>query len=250
MNDVQLVLNGCLVTVSRIVVCLPFCHRDWRLMLENLKWQRELKPTGRFECVLIHDDSVPPGGLRDIEAAAMESYLRVTSMVYPTPAIQGWPDAPNYAFQCTAYHMEQAGRPWWWMEADCIPTKPGWMEALENEYDRGKKPFMGVVVPGMAHVNGVAIYPANTPRLLRKAMICTNVAWDSESGVDMVPLTHDVPHLIQHAWGVVGSELHPSIGMAPVFDSPSKLKWLTPTAAVFHRCKDNSLIQRLRERNK
>lgn len=250
MSDLLTSQSGCRVVQSNIIVCLPFCHRDWRLMHDNLAWQAEMKPAKRFECILIHDGSAPEHVLPEIEALARKAFLRVGWFQYPIPIYQQWPQAPNYAFQCTANYMKDIGRPWFWMEADCIPLVRDWMERLETEYDIARKPFLGCVVPGMGHVNGVAIYPPDTPERLKKGMASLHSAWDAESKDEMIEDTHNAAHLIQHAWGVVNGQFHPSIGEAPTFDNPTMLQQLIPGAAVFHRCKDKSLIARLRERKK
>jgi len=247
MSDRIVALSGCPVVVSNILVCLSFCKRDADLLIENLRWQQELGSARRFECGLVYDETIQFAKVDAVMRLTSPLFVNVHDFKYPKPPYQRWPNAPNYAFQHTARKMAEHGRPWFWMEPDCIPLKSGWMERLEQEYDQSGKPFMGPVVPNMGHINGVAIYPANTPDILKKGMQCTNSAWDSVSKQEMIPYAHDASHLMQHAWGLVNGRFTPQHGDPPVFKSKDLLSQLLPTAVLFHRCKGTSLIERLRE---
>jgi hypothetical protein len=65
---------------------------------------------------------------------------------------------------------------------------------------------------------------------------------------EMIWECHNAEPLIQHVWGIVNGQTHPILGEAPVFRTQNEVKsWLNPKAVLFHRCKDASLIDRLRE---
>lgn len=232
---------------KHIRVVLPVCKKDMGLMLHNLKWQRELDVRKDYDCVLSLDGSLTPDEIVDIESAAWDTFEWVETYVYPTAPRSSWPQAPNWAFQHTARHMKQGNRPWFWMEADCVPLQPDWLDALNAEYFNCRKPMMGVVVQGMGHCNGTAIYPPNFCDISRKAMRCVDVAWDGEMKSDTIHLTHNVPHLMCHVWGIKNGRAVPSGGDAAIFKNWSDVKrWVDLKAVVFHRSKNETLINQLR----
>ena len=141
-------------------------------------------------------------------------------------------------------------KPWFWMEPDLVPLRPGWLDILQEEYNRCGKDVMGSVVPGMGHVNGTSIYPPNLFTMCPMLFSTPNGQWafDMVMHNEIAHSLHDASHLMQHAWTMSGSTLSPhGGGELPSFMSPQSLGMLLPTAVTFHRVKDTSLIQRLRE---
>jgi hypothetical protein len=57
--------------------------------------------------------------------------------------------------------------PFLYMEADCVPTRPGWYPEIEDAYRIAKRPFMGPIVPASArfgnpqHMAAIAVYPSD-----------------------------------------------------------------------------------------
>lgn len=229
-------------------VALPVCERDYWLMMNSLDWQEELDGRKDFDCVLSLDGGMSAEHRRDLEIAAWRTYASVETLLYPPPPVEAWPQAPNWAFQHTARYMQPGGRPWFWMEPDCVPLKPEWLYKLNQEYCVCRKPIMGVIVKGMGHCNGTAIYPANFPALSRAAMNCTDIAWDGLMKDETIKLTHDASRLICHVWGIKHQRAQPFGGDPAHFSCWSDVRrWVDLNAVVFHRAKDTSLIERLRE---
>lgn len=229
-------------------VALPVCARDWMLMLKNLDWQAELENPKDFDCVLSVDREIPDDVIRELERAAWRAFSKVEVFIYPTAPVKSWPQAPNWAFQHTAIYMQPAGRAWFWMEPDCVPLQPGWLDAWNEEYVQCHKLVMGVIVRGMGHCNGTAVYPANFPRLSRAAMTCVDDAWDGVMKKDTILLTHDASHLLCHVWGIERGRAKWHGGEAAHFSSWHDVqKWVDMKAVLFHRCKDGSLIDQLQE---
>lgn len=88
--------------------------------------------------------------------------------------------------------------PWLWLEPDCAPLSPNWLSALEAEYQRGNKPFMGGVAPTGGRMSGVAIYPQNTAQMCLEAMTTRELAFDvagqrefNKRGIHLTPLIAD-----------------------------------------------------------
>jgi hypothetical protein len=232
---------------QNVLLVLPFCSKDVSLVRKVLDWMRELDPGFRPDILLTYDGSVGHGQVHPIKEMIMKMGSDWDELRYPIPPTGYF--APNWAFQCTARFISRTmKRPWLWFEADMVPVKSGWLEILQAEYVRARKPCMGVIVPGMGHMNGTAIYPANYPDLAKQAMVASAAAWDMVQKDDLPGLVHNAPHLMQHCWGIVNNRPHPSHGPPAIFASAKDLQWLAPGVATFHRCKDGTLIDRLRDR--
>jgi hypothetical protein len=92
------------------------------------------------------------------------------------------------------------------------------------------------------HLTGCAIYPAsirnyNGPSLM-PARSKSPVPWDVVNPQATLRHTHETK-LIEHLWG--------TDNVPPTFPLIDDLKRIPKEAALFHRCKDGSLIDRLRE---
>lgn len=233
---------------NKIRVALPVCNNDADLMLLNLDWQEELDGRKDFDCVLTVDGSVPTSTIKALEIAAWRTFSEVNVLVYPTAPIQRWPNGPNWAFQQTARYIQKSCRPWFWMEPDCVPINPGWLNYWNQEYFDAGKAIMGVIIEGMGHCNGTAIYPAHFPSLSPESMSCTDVAWDGLMKKRTIQHTHNASHLMCHVWGITNGKALPFGGTAAHFDTWNDVKrWVDLGAVLFHRAKDGSLIERMRE---
>lgn len=98
---------------------------------------------------------------------------------YRSPAPEaGYKAGPNEQFFATLEKVRPTGRFVFYMEADCIPLRAGWLEALQEvaESDReawvigsvykGREP----ISPGFAqHLNGNALYRTGSPEFLEFA---------------------------------------------------------------------------------
>lgn len=233
---------------NMIRVVLPVCPQDIGLMLCNLDWQEELGGGKGFDCLLSMDGGLEPSKMDELESAAWRAYSRVERFVYPKAPVEHWPEAPNWAFQHTARHMVSGSRPWFWMESDCVPLRPEWLYLLNQKYMICRKPIMGAIVKGMGHCNGTAVYPGNFASISRRAMECTHLAWDGEMAFDTIRLTCDASDIMCHVWGIKHGNAQSYGGDPAHFSTWRQVeRWVNLRAAVFHRAKDTSLIERLRE---
>lgn len=79
----------------------------------------------------------------------------------------GWPEGPNYYWSSTVRYLLnlQNPTPWFWMELDTTPIQKGWLDSLDEEYKKCGCKLLGNLCSspfsGGAHLNGVAVYPAN-----------------------------------------------------------------------------------------
>jgi hypothetical protein len=123
-------------------------------------------------------------------------------------AIAAWPMGPNRVFQQVLwfyYHKKLRG-PFFWVEADCVPLTPDWIDAIADEYRRGDKPFMGAIVEpnppknkAPRHMTGNAVYPENAYLLAPRLMEAHHTAWDVHAAGQILRQVHPT-NLIQHDW--------------------------------------------------
>jgi len=232
-----------------MILVLPCCGVDAPLMLRNLEWQASLGKDAPYHALIAYDSTVSEHWRNLLIAAAVQHYPVVHNFKYAPPPPGYWP--PNRAFHETARHVAKFKEPWLWLEADAIPLRTGWLQQIDLEYRRAGKAFMGSVVPDFGHMNGVGVYPANTPERIPYALNDTHTAWDAAMKREMIHDCHDCMPLIQHTWGFdEWGRAHPYKGSSITFKNREDFRWITPTAVVFHRNKDGTLLERLKEARK
>jgi len=189
----------------------------------------------------------------------------------------GWPFAPNAHF-CEAVNWVAENKiqsHWYWMELDCTALKPGWADALDQEYRESRKMFMGAVVPTIkirrpntpqaepfqqgTHMVGTGIYPPIMPHWCigwRTSKMRPNgpndiqdedTPFDVTMGYETMQSLHDTK-LIQHQFRtvnyhmdgdyIVGEDQAPLLGV-------SFTGRVSEDAVVHHGCKDGSLSKLL-----
>jgi len=234
--------------LGNFVVVLPVCNHDADLMIRLLDWIAILGNSATHEALVSFDATTMRGSVTRIVSKAQRCFAAVHQTSYSLKKGTVFPQTA--AWQHAAHTMAGMNRPWLWLEADCVPLKPNWIAALQEEYDRCGKPFCGPIVHGPDHMNGTGIYPPNTPQLLPRTMSHTNNAFDVECRDEMGPTAHDSA-LWCLAWGVTRGTLDPVSGTElPSFPRGSPLiKQIPRNAVIFHRDKSGSLIDRLMEAN-
>ena len=231
---------------DRFVVVMPFCVRDIHLALKLAKWMTELGPYDH-EILISHDYLTSPAAVDNVAKELTKAFPSVKVFGYSAPRPEHWP--PTIAFREAANKMQQVGKPWLWLECDCVPLKKGWLDKLQQLYWNFGKAFAGPIVKDMGHMNGTGIYPANTPKRIPRALSMTRTAWDVTMMVEMI---HDCANLHPywfHAWGTQEGKLHPYLGEPPVFRDSKLVSQIPEQSVIFHRDKSLSLIDRLRETN-
>lgn len=235
-----------------LLVVLPFFSGDEHLLLNNLEWMKELDGKLDYDCLLSCDnDTTVALALK----AAKEVFRNVGSMKYPRADKRDWPHPQNNAFLQTAWHVFAKHQgPWLWLETDSIPMCKGWLDALWNEYQKGGKPFGGHWNHATNVFNGVAIYPQNISKYSQAIMMAAlteatdangkvhQVPWDVYGSGQVKKHLHVMNGLMQHIWH------DDSTGEAWTFPDRATVERVArPGVVLFHRCKNESLVARLRE---
>ena len=193
-----------------------------------------------------------------------KAFRVVHRFIYPDPP-EGlkWPEAPNHMFLSTAERLAEQGNkdPWMWFEGDMFPLKPTFLEAFENEYEKAKKPYMGVINTSRyirpdgtqfeqgRHMVGAGIYPADfLQRSARVQFIPEKMPWDVWIEDEVVPDCHDT-NLIFHAWStgkyhlvdgeLIGKDLKNVVGSTHKYGG----RPVNHEAVVLHGVKDSSLFK-------
>jgi hypothetical protein len=171
----------------------------------------------------------------------------------------GWPESANHMFVQTAQLMAEhyPDEAWYFMEADTCPIKKGWFQALEEEYNRVGKPYMGVIsntvrgnpdgefwITGQ-HMTGTAIYPADFLDRCKEIHFLMREPWDIAIGKEVVPFCHHTK-LIAHRWSSYGYYLKDGViqitkSRAANKFSSTHVQPIPPEAVVVHGCKDSSI---------
>ena len=198
----------------------------------------------KHKCLLVGSNGMSKDRFDAVNAAAHRAFVDVDFIQTSAPNELGWPMSPNALFRSAAtYIAERNLGHWFWCEPDCVPLKPEWLDALDADYQGSRKPFMGVkFIHPYPHLTGTAVYPSHVRRYSPKMVSAHTRPFDLIDAITVMRNAH-FTGLIEHRWGDIQNNI------APTFPDAESLKNLPALAVVFHRCKDGSLIKRLRERS-
>lgn len=226
-------------------VILPFHAGDAAEALQWMRWVAHLSPKIPAQLTLAVDVRTPPAVVDDVRRIAYSVFDGVT--VIAVPHVAKWPDGPNAMFRFTAAATQE---PFLWMEPDAIPLHPLWHSKIAEEYRESGKLFLGHIyqcsnprLPARI-MSGIAVYPANALQYV-PCLPNSPLAWDVEAAELMIANGAHT-QLITHFWGEPG--LPPTFVRARSEDSPRNafaLDQIPPSAVIWHRCKDGSLIDLL-----
>ncbi len=140
-----------------------------------------------------------------------------------------------YSLRCAAKVAQ--GQPFFWLEADSIPIRKGWLRIVSDEYDRLGKPFMisSDVNTPFDIVGRIGCYPGNTAEIVPKDF--EKDGWDMFLIEKMSHAVSRTP-LIQHRYGEYGDDGR----VKHLLRFPMDIGRLRPDAVIFHRDKHQDLI--------
>lgn len=212
----------------------------------------------KYDCFLFHPSDV---NCIQVFEPLRNAFRTVNTFPYE-PRLKGWPDGPNQCFYETCSVMARQDDPWLWLEADCVPTKPQWMDNIHREYVWNNMPIMGVLndtfdlegkITGQ-HVTGVAVYPNDlmkTCPLLRSMVRATEQYRQSGSlppAFDCYIAPYAVKNcaettIIRHYWKSENYRESPLGDVHCDFQIPyGKTNEVDMDASLIHGCKDFSLL--------
>lgn len=242
------------------IVVFPFCPFDLELAIKNLTWQKSLGGCPKHRALLVAAIQVSESNRKKVRELAEQVFAHVDLITTPKELEnERWPIGANYMFKTAAEWLADSRSPFFWHEPDAWPLRSGWMDELEREYYQHGKPFMGCIVPcdqpGLPakSLAGVAIYPPRTFDLLGAQIKTTGDcrgcdAWDvATAGLVVDKAQHT--NRIFHFWGQ--KDKAPFIvpwTMPDQVENAFPLTRVPPEAVIFHRCKDDSLVNTIQPR--
>lgn len=230
----------------RPIVFLAVSIKDAGLATKWLAWHAAIHPPSGPErpvLMVLYDQELSHRQYLNLSAAAEAAGAGVASVVIPREyAAMTYGVSANLMFKAALVTCEQTypGHPMIWCEPDTVPMHTGWADEIQCEYEECDAVFLGDFHPdgNIPHMTGVSVYPANwrelSPCLAAlpgKDMEC---GWDTQCSHETVPLMTR-SKTIQQIW------------RPPVF-TKHNAGVVRPGTALFHQCKDGSLIDVLCER--
>lgn len=229
---------------------LPVSQPDIHQMRDLLIWLSQLGGCKGHEALIVADAALGYDGALEAKKLALGVFDKANLICTPKP-VTGWPQGANALFYRAAQHVHQwVKQPWLWLEADAIPLKPNWLDAIQDAYWKAGKPFFGHIYdcehpPTIGkYMSAIAVYPPNALVQMSLSDVSSTAFDVMNSGVMTLRGSHTP--LIQHFWGMPGQP--------PVFREQSvpnthifSLESINPDALIFHRNKDGSLLRLLRK---
>jgi hypothetical protein len=225
-----------------VILVIAFCQKDKATTVRLANWLAELGGTSKHDLLLAFHEDTTPDPIHEILKPHFNHVggfkISDSETTYPAIANIMW-------HECVKTLADQFNVPWFWMEPDAVPLVPDWLDRIEDEYLAAKKPFMldRVVTPTRSHNSGVGVYPGRVRDYTIRLWELSNIPWDVFLAEEFTPFTHHTG-LIHDKFYRVWED--PNSG-PPVFPDAESLSIIEPGAVLFHRNKDGSLIDRLRE---
>lgn len=225
---------------------LAICSRDKEQAVKLANWIQELGGVSEHDCLLaVHKDTDSAGVIEPLTKA----FARVAEFPVTDEIIverDRYVYAANIMWKRAANHIADMNEPmpWLWIEPDSCPTVSTWMNDFAAEYKAFAKPFLHelVTTPTGQRNSGIGIYPARVRDYTDRLWQLSDTSWDVLLSPDFIQHTHHTT-LIQDSFCMFGN---PEI--VPTFPDVASLSFIRKGVALFHRCKDGSVIDRLRER--
>ena len=234
-----------------LVVC--YHNGDVTQAEKLLDWISELDGKLPHSCLLVADREVPIEKQRELKQKGLGIFHHVEALNVNTAGNKGHL-AANMMFHFTSEKIQNEYRlPFLWMEPDCVPMEPGWLNRISEAYHSSPKRYLGDIVVNPApdpksplppkFLSGISVYPSDAHRDI-SPHLKDGTAWDMAAANKLVPMALDTP-LIQHFKALV----------PPVFKEfkssgdPENVvtrDFIQEGAVLFHADKSGTLLELLR----
>jgi hypothetical protein len=251
-----------------MLLFIPVTRADYHLATPLLRLFDALGGIGNHTVVVaVAKEGVPAVDADHILHTASKLGDKVYPMQLADVIEYGWPRNANFIFQEAAMTMAvnkaYGEKCWYFFELDNCPTKPGWLDELQAEYDYRARPCMGVInvttrsrsggdnYEDGKHLVGAGIYPPNLFSIasVTKHLHILGDPFDVALQHQVVPLTW-ATGMIQHNWSTKEYKLDGDKATCEnAKDRPASKVYAQPVnlgdrgPLVVHGCKDTSLIQ-------
>lgn len=229
-----------------MLVIIPFFRGDKPQAVRLAEWIAELGGVAKHDCLLaVHKDTDSAGVIEPLRKA----FRRVAEFSITDDMIverEQHAYAANVMWKRTANHVADMNEPadWFWLEPDAVPLLKDWLDIFDTYHAKSGKPFFHTLVetPRGRSNSGCGVYPAKVRDYTDRLWELSDTSWDILLYPDFAPHTA-YTNLIQDIGFLPGTQT------LPTFPDAASLSILAPGAVLFHRCKDGSLIERLREKS-
>lgn len=226
-----------------MLVVIPFCARDKALAVRLAEWIAELGGAGKHDCLLaVHKDTDSAGVIEPLTGA----FGRIAEFAITDEMIverEQHTYAANLMWKRTVNHIADMNesQPFLWLEVDAVLTKASSLDEISAAYAACGKPFLHDLVktPRGKSNSGCGVYPSKVRDYTSRLWELSDISWDILLYDDFAPHTAYTPLIQDIGFLSDGKTL-------PTFPDASSLSIIQPDAVLFHRCKDGTLIDRLR----
>lgn len=136
--------------MSRLLITLPVSSNDAPLLervLTHIFKMNGKKQVGH--CLLVFNADIHPEMVTRLRIAAELAFVTVRETIAPKLADHQASNKflqLNNMFRHAAKTAQKECRwPWLWLEPDCVPVKPDWIEQLANAYDSQPAKYLGFI---------------------------------------------------------------------------------------------------------
>jgi hypothetical protein len=223
---------------------------DTARLKDLLIWMQQLGGCLGHSALIVADAGTPYREVIAIRAACAQVFT-TTDLITNERPTSGWIEGPkSLFFEAAKWCYEKHAGPWLWLETDAAPLRPQFLDALQTEYAAKGKAVMGCHYRSTAPefpdllMSGIAVFAWDAYPRLRVGARNFDLdfqQWAMANGANTP--------LIQHFWG--GKDQPPTFVRQKAPDASAvtmTLDMLWPQAVIFHRNKDGTLIELLRER--
>src|SRR4030067_55233 len=118
-----------------MICVLPTHAGDVQALLRLLDWIAQLGGAKAHEALIVADAGTPFEHTIECLKRARTSF-KSASVISTEREISGWIPGSNALWLAAAKHIEEllGSSAWFWMEADAVPLKPVWLDAIAKSY--------------------------------------------------------------------------------------------------------------------
>lgn len=146
---------------------------------------------------------------------------------------------PGASFACLQAHglrtcaLEMKGKPFFWLEPDSVPLRPGWLGRLSAEYTACGKPYLWSADSNPPHdlIGGIGFYGPDTSWLFPDYF--PKHGWDLWGATHLSSLIAATP-AIQHSYGIYNKQ---GFTIPRRFVTMREREFIRPGAEIIHRDK-------------
>lgn len=168
----------------------------------------------------------------ELDGTKVEKFSR------PEPTGMSYPGLPNWSFKQVAKHMK--GQDFFWIEADSIPLRKGWLKQIEEQWVEAKK--FGCHLLWSADYNaphdrigGIGVFSADIDDIIPDGIV--DDGFDGWVVRNCIELVHRTP-LIQHNYAIY----QPNGDIERKHEFPPDLSIIRKQAVIFHKDQQQQLI--------